>query len=33
MHIQLDSEQAKHVQAYIEYANIVGSDDNGTMMS
>lgn len=29
----MDNNAAKHVQAYIEYEQIVGSADNGQMMS
>lgn len=29
----MDSQAAKHVQAYLEYDQIVGNADNGQMMS
>ena len=29
----MDGMAAKHIQAYIEYENIVGTDDGGKMMS
>ena len=29
----MDGQAAKHIQAYIEYNNIVGNDDGGKMMS
>lgn len=32
-HIQVSSQQARDVQAYLDYYNIVGDDDNGKMMT
>ena len=32
-HIQLGAQAARDVQAYIDYYNIVGNDDNGVLMS
>ena len=29
----VQGDQARHVQAYVEYRNLVGSDDGGRMMS
>ena len=31
--LQFSSENAKHIQAYIEYEQIVGNADGGKMMS
>ena len=31
--LHMDSQAAKHVQAYLEYEQIVGVDDGGKMMS
>ena len=31
--LKMDGQAAKHIQAYIEYDQIVGNNDNGKMMS